>query len=173
MKRTLTTLFLFAALTALAQLQPTNPPPRVTLAWDQSPDPEVVSYRLYYGVASRFYTNSIDASATQIQVQLPARGVTYYFAVTAVAGNGLESDFSAEISYTPPVPPAPPAWLMLSDGRRITGTGEPNRAYAVERSTDLSSWEEVAQATADASGRFSAADPNPPGAMGFYRLRAL
>ena len=43
-------------------------------------------------------------------------GTTYFFAVTAYDTNGLESDFSTEISYTIPEPPVipNPAWLTFA-----------------------------------------------------------
>ena len=88
---------IYAGLTALAQAAPS-----VTLAWDPTPDASVVGYALYYGGASRQYTNSVNTglatSNTVVGLQV---GVTYYFAATARATNGLESDFSNEVSYRP------------------------------------------------------------------------
>lgn len=71
----------------------------VTVAWDPSPDTNVVAYNLYYGVASQSYTNAVPCgNATTASVANLAGGTTYYFAVTAVDSSGLESVPSAEIS---------------------------------------------------------------------------
>lgn len=95
---------------------------QVTLAWDPSPDPEVGAYRVYWGVQSRTYTNHVEVGGrgtTSVTLtNLPA-GVTYFFAATAVATNGIESDYSNEAStYLVPQPHAP-------TGIRITVTGSP------------------------------------------------
>lgn len=81
------------------------PTASVVLAWDASPDASVSGYRLYYGVASRTYTNTVDVGnvLTGVISNL-VPGVTYYFAATAYATNGLESDFSNEVGYTVPLP---------------------------------------------------------------------
>ncbi len=77
----------------------------VTLAWDASPDSSIAGYRLYEGVASRTYTNVIDlGNTTMATVSNLTAGVTYFFAVTAYDTNGLESDYSGEVSYTVPLP---------------------------------------------------------------------
>jgi cell wall assembly regulator SMI1 len=41
-------------------------------------------------------------------------GATYYFAVTAIGTNGLESDYSAEVSYTVPLPTNNPPTIALT-----------------------------------------------------------
>jgi hypothetical protein len=73
----------------------------LTLTWDTSTDPTVVGYNLYYGPATRTYTNVIPAGAATIATLSNARsGATYYFAATTYNAAGLESDYSAELSYT-------------------------------------------------------------------------
>lgn len=89
-------------------LSPSNPPPVVQLAWTASASPGVTNYFLYYGTGIRQYTAKIPAgNSTNISLPLPARGPTYFFAVTA-QGNGLESDFSNEVAFAPLLPPLPP-----------------------------------------------------------------
>ena len=86
----------------------------LTLAWDASPDTNVTGYNIYYGVASREYTNKISAgSALTLNVDGLAPGTTYYFAATAHTENDLESDYSAEISafIAAPVGNSPPVAL--------------------------------------------------------------
>ena len=93
---------------AAVYLGPSNPPPVVQLTWDLVPG---MSYNVYFGVASGGYTNKVAVGQTNYAtVTLPARGATYYFAVTAMA-NGLESEFSNEVSFTPAQPPAAPTNL--------------------------------------------------------------
>jgi hypothetical protein len=77
----------------------------VTLEWNPSTDPSVTGYNIYYGAASRTYTNKIDVgNSTNVTVNGLVEGVTYYFAATAYNILGAESDYSAEVSYTIPVP---------------------------------------------------------------------
>jgi hypothetical protein len=88
----------------------------VTLAWDPSTGSEVAGYRLYEGGASKAYTNTIDTgNVTTQSVSGLTAGGTYFFAVTAYDTNGLESDFSNEISYSVPAPSnAPPVIALAS-----------------------------------------------------------
>jgi hypothetical protein len=80
----------------------------VSFGWTASPDPTVTNYALYYGPASGSYTNSISVgNVTNASVTLPARGVNFFFVVTAQAG-GLESLPSNEVSYTAKAPPGAP-----------------------------------------------------------------
>jgi len=81
----------------------------VSLAWDPNTEPEVTGYRVYMGLSSRSYSSVMDAGTNTTEA-LPflQSGVTYYFAVTAYTGTGLESDFSDEVSYTAPGTKPPP-----------------------------------------------------------------
>ena len=88
----------------------------VTLAWDPSADPSVIGYKLYYGAASRSYTNLVQAAATNsASVTALVGGKTYYFAATAYDATGLESDYSDEVSYTVPVQNQPPTIDPIAD----------------------------------------------------------
>jgi hypothetical protein len=96
--------FLFALLLSLLPVC-ARATSSVTLAWDQSPDPSVVGYNIYFGVASRTYTNMVSAgNATSVTINGLIEGVTYFFAATTYNAVGIESDYSTEISYTIPVP---------------------------------------------------------------------
>jgi hypothetical protein len=92
-----------AAVTASAAEQ------SVTLAWNPNPETNLSGYRLYVGTASRVYSqNSFVPVPTTIHtVTNLSSGSTYYFAVTALATDGLESDYSDEVSYLVPSPPPP------------------------------------------------------------------
>jgi hypothetical protein len=77
----------------------------VTLIWDPSSGTNVIAnYKVYYGSASRAYTNVISVgTATTLSVSNLVAGTTYYFAATAVDAYGLESDYSTEASTVIPI----------------------------------------------------------------------
>lgn len=113
MKHLLCILAFLAALSSSAAV--TNAPANVTLAWDKSPGTNViVNYKVYYGVASATYTNSVS-SGTNLTVTVSSlvRGVTYWFSATATDNQNLESDYSTEVSYRVPTPPPPPVTLRV------------------------------------------------------------
>ena len=92
----------FAGLTACAKLDAAS----VTLTWDPpTPSSGVAGYNLYYGAASRTYTNAVRTAAggTSATITNLVPGATYFFAVTSSDTMGLESDYSGEASYTVPV----------------------------------------------------------------------
>ncbi len=75
----------------------------VNLAWDASTDASVTGYKVYYGVASGAYTNSVTlGNVTTTTLNGLTDGVKYYFAATARTSAGIESDLSNETSYTVP-----------------------------------------------------------------------
>ena len=76
---------------------------QVRLAWDPSPDADVIGYRLYWGTQSRTYFAMTDVGNTTTASAGPLAGnTTYYFAVTAYNSSNLESDYSNEVVYTTP-----------------------------------------------------------------------
>ena len=85
----------------------------VTLAWDQSTDPAVAGYYVYWGVASRLYTNVFDVGRTTTAT-LPGLvpGVTYHFAATSYNAAGMESDYCSDLAYTIVAGPATNSWTL-------------------------------------------------------------
>jgi hypothetical protein len=90
----------------------------VTLAWDPSPSPNAVNYKLYVGPTSGNYTNSISLGlVTSATIPALVDGGTYYFAATVTDSSGLESVFSSEVAYNVPVvmPNQPPTLNPLAN----------------------------------------------------------
>ena len=87
----------------------TNSIATVTLAWDYNftNNPAVNAFRIYGGIAPSTYTNFVNVAGqvTTGQVTNVPTGLTNYFAATSVDTNGLESDYSTEISTVIPTPP--------------------------------------------------------------------
>jgi hypothetical protein len=80
----------------------------VTLSWKRSTDPNAIGYNVYYGVRSGQYTNMVMAgSADNVTVAGLVPGLSYYCAATSYDALGQEGVFSAETSFTVPLPPAP------------------------------------------------------------------
>jgi hypothetical protein len=108
MKTTAALLILLTAVLGRAQT--------VTLAWDASPSAGVVDYRIHFGTNAGNYAFVTNAGLTLTQtVGLPHPG-RWFFAATAVAGNGLESEFSNVVEWE--AKPAPPlmngeTWVRL------------------------------------------------------------
>ncbi len=77
---------------------------QVSLAWDPNTDPDLAGYALYYGTSSGSYSSSLSlGNVTTYTVTNLSDGVPYYFALTARNTAGLESGYSNEVSYVPPV----------------------------------------------------------------------
>ena len=89
-------LMIFMPLTSLGQGS-------AVVAWNASTNTGVAGYNVYYGNASRSYSNVVNAGAnlSAALTNLTA-GKTYFIAVTAFDGLGNESDYSTEVSYTVP-----------------------------------------------------------------------
>lgn len=111
-------MLLIAPRAAAAQpfLVVSNPSPVVQLAWSPPASGLVGFYKVYQGTNSGQYTTNfiVATGVTNLAVTLALRGVTYFFAETDVTPNGLESQFSNEISYTSPSPNAPPTQKPLT-----------------------------------------------------------
>ena len=140
------------------------------LSWTASSSAGVVGYNVYWGPASRLYTNVLSTTNLTATVTNLQRGITYYFAATAFTSTGLESEFSNEVSYTPPARPISPVLrLSFLHGLKLNGEGEPYQTYQIQRTKNLAAWVTITQVTADRQGAWSASDPEPPRVAAFYR----
>ena len=91
----------------------------VRFAWDQSPDPFVNQYNLYWGPGPVNYTNHVTANGltnTTATVSNLVYSAGYHFAVTAQDSFGQESKYSTEVVYSVP-PPVP-------QNLRVTGNSQ-------------------------------------------------
>lgn len=74
------------------------------IAWDPSPDPEVVGYKVSIGTQSGVYTNQVDAGTqTAEQFSNLTGGATYYFVVQAYDRAGSLSLPSVEVAGAAPL----------------------------------------------------------------------
>ncbi|HXS67869.1 MAG TPA: fibronectin type III domain-containing protein [Candidatus Polarisedimenticolia bacterium] len=119
----------------------------VSVQWTPNSDPSVIGYNVYYGGASRVYTNMLVAGNTNATVSGLVAGKTYFFAVTAFDAFGDESDFSDESIFLVPgfltvMPGAKPG-----DPTRIEFPVAQNHWYELQASSDLISWTTIWQVT--------------------------
>lgn len=98
------------------------------LTWDTNQS--VSGYRVYYGAATLVYTNMLDVGNTNfLTVSNLTTGIPYYFAATDYDTNGLESQYSAEISFIKPSPVSQGITLVFS----VPQSGQ----YVIQASADL------------------------------------
>jgi hypothetical protein len=118
----------------------------VNLAWDANPEPDIARYKVYWGLQSGTPTESLEVGkVTTATVANLNGGTTYFFTVTAINGDGLESEPSNEVSYTPPTPPSQLYTLTVirgsGSGRYPPGIWVPVHAAAPNRGEVFESWD--------------------------------
>ena len=121
MKRLLTILILLSATLVHAQ--------KVRLAWDASPSPDVVGYRIHFGTNAGSYGFVTNVGLVRTQTLVVPHTGRWFIAATAVDANGVESDFSNQVQWeAKPVAPVVQSetWVRLTP--------------IIERSTNLVSW---------------------------------
>ena len=75
----------------------------IILEWPLNPSPDLVGYKIYYGIHSGNYPFTVDVGRrTGYTVTHLEPGRTYYFALKIYGAGGRESAFSRELSYTFP-----------------------------------------------------------------------
>jgi len=68
------------------------------LGWNKNTDTNTINYKVYYGVASRVYTNNfLTGNVTNTVVSNLTENVVYYFTIASVSGVGIESPQGEEI----------------------------------------------------------------------------
>jgi hypothetical protein len=100
----------------------------VTLAWDSSPDTNVLGYVVYYGPeGAAIPTRRVVGNTTSAPVAGLTAGLSYAFYVTGYDSLGGESDPSNVVNYTPPavVAPtnAPPVLVAIAN--QVAAVGSP------------------------------------------------
>jgi fibronectin type 3 domain-containing protein len=120
-------LFLYLLFTMVICLNASSAfPGTATLSWnapttnaDGTPLTDLAGYKVYYGTASRTYSQNIDVgNVTTYAVNNLTDGATYYFAVTAYDTSSNESAYSNEASKT-----ITPQQYTLTVTKAGTGTG--------------------------------------------------
>jgi fibronectin type 3 domain-containing protein len=118
----------------------------VTLAWDANTEADLAGYKIYYGTASRDYSDSIDVgNTTQYTLADLDDGVTYYLAATAYDAATNESAYSVELVHTTGNPDniitasagangsiSPSGSLTVSHGSNQTFTISADTAYHIQ-----------------------------------------
>jgi hypothetical protein len=115
----------FLAAVATVTAPPPAPGSAMNLAWDPSPDTNVVGYMLYRGLASGSYStsNTLPGPVTNTTVTGLVAGTVYYFAVTAYSSDGLQSPFSNELIVTNVAASAPVDTNATTNTTADAGTG--------------------------------------------------
>ncbi len=97
----------------------------VNLTWSANPESDISGYRLHYGTAAAPYATVVDVTSTSSLVKNLTKGLTYTFAVSAYNASGVESGFSAPVSFTVGSPTIiPPATLANISSRALVGSGD-------------------------------------------------
>jgi heparosan-N-sulfate-glucuronate 5-epimerase len=104
----------------------------VTLDWDPHPAEWIEGYRIYRrdspeGPFRSLFATALPRSTTSFEDVDVSPGGTYSYRITAIGVEEIDSDFSAEISLTLPIPNRPPVLdggavpdlLPLSAGTRV------------------------------------------------------
>jgi len=147
----------------------------VTFAWAPNPEPDLAGYRIHYGIVSGTYTDLVDVgNTTMATISGLVDGTTYYFALSAYNGAGLESGLTGELVYKAPLT-LPPLQIRMAAPRQalITVNGPAGHTYNLQASTDLTNWATIASVTISANGSAVLSDNNPPSrTKRFYRATA-
>jgi hypothetical protein len=140
---------------------------KVSLQWSPDTDSSVAGYNIYYGGASRAYTNVVDAGAAPTaEVGGLMEGQTYYFAVTAYDEFGDESDYSDETVYVVP------GYLTLTPGTpvQIRFSVALSHMYELQVSQDLRNWTTIWQVIGTSNTWVEFDAPTINSAAQFFRV---
>ncbi len=141
-----------------------------TLAWDKSPDGSVIGYAVYWGTTNTGPINRLDAGPAQSVTfnQLYA-GSNYLAFVVAYNGDGLESEPSNVIHFSPPALSKLQLTRAPNGSVLIKFRSAPGSLCRVEYSPTLpaTQWQTLAVTNADAAGYVTVTDA----AVGALRAR--
>lgn len=107
------------------------------MSWNPNSEQNLSGYKIYYGMASRSYDQSMDVGPIvdyNVTGLLP--GVIYYFSVTAYNSAGSESGYSNEATYVSantPVVTGPIATIVITPGSAAIQTGSSQQFAAVAK----------------------------------------
>lgn len=168
-------LFLLSLNVAQAQLTPTNPPPAQIITFDApSPIFNIVNYNIYYGNNTGYYTNKINIGTNTVYTLSLLRGATYFAAATSTDINGLESNFSNEITFTvPSLPPAPTNLRVFAYdpiAQSVYGIMNELQLFSLEKTNEFDDWANIGDSNSDTNGFFYVVDNNTND-YAFYRIR--
>ena len=106
----------------------------VPLIWDENPEPDVSSYKVYYGTTPEELNESKVFETNSGSIDLP-NGVIHYAVVTAINTSGLESLPSKILAFQVgvPVKPGAPGGFRVKVETRV----------AIEISSDFKEWHEI------------------------------
>jgi hypothetical protein len=113
----------------------------LTVAWDPSPDPTVMGYRVYVGTASGAYTETYDVGNVTTFSYNAAEGTPYYFAVAAYAPGPVVGPRSSEVSASAGSPGDANSFWSAVWSARATSSGlhrltSPEGQLALSRHTN-------------------------------------
>ena len=93
----------------------------LTVAWDPSPDPTVMGYRVYVGTGSGAYSEVYDVGNVTTFSYNAAEGITYFFTVAAYAPGPIVGPRSSEVSASAGGPgDANSFWSSVWAARAVT-----------------------------------------------------
>lgn len=145
-----------------------------TFAWNSSPSEEVTGYAVYYGITGLGLTNRIDVG-NSLSITLPLLvGLPHSIYVVAYADNGVESQPSNVVEYSPPAM-TPLRLSRSADGLvQLRFRTSPLAICAVEwtPSLEFPTWQTLGLGLlmADTSGDVVVNDPEAAGfAARYYR----
>jgi hypothetical protein len=128
-------------------------------------------------------TGSTPTSASGVAVTRAGGVITYAtpvvftgtdtFTVTLSDGiSSIQGTITVNVAADPGLNPRnPPRITVLGGGAvGVAFFGVPGRIYGIQRSTDLSTWTQIAAPTAATNGQVQIEDPSPPQPASFYRI---
>jgi sugar lactone lactonase YvrE len=89
----------------------------------------------------------------------------------SVTGNVAVTRQTSDASGSQSMANNPPKLTMLPDGMaNVAFHGIPGRSYLIQRSVNLTTWQNLGTVTADATGNIIHTDPAPPKPNAYYRI---